>query len=92
MYAGVANTGFESPGVKPFCGGGQERPILENSTACTMSNAKNPTVLYVIDPFRIEIVGAADSFGKRYKQQSKSVLICSVSFKLVASTSYSGCG
>ena len=82
---GVANTGLLPWGEAVF-GGGQERPILENSTACTMSNAKNPTVLYVIDLFRVRIVGAADSFGKRYKQQSKSVLICSVSFKLVAST------
>lgn len=50
--------------MKPFCGGGQERPILENSTACTMSNAKNPTVLSEIVPFRVVIAGAADSFGK----------------------------
>ena len=52
----------------------QEHPILENSTACTMSNAKNPA----IQPFWL-------GFGflwKTFKQQSKSVMICSVSFKL----------
>lgn len=61
---GVANTGFVSPGVKPFCGGGQERPILENSTACTMSNAKNPTVFMGIVLIRTVVVFTADSFGK----------------------------
>ncbi|GAB3134164.1 hypothetical protein GCM10027057_08360 [Marisediminicola antarctica] len=37
----------------------QERPILENSTACTMSNAKN--LVYFV-PF-LAVMDAGDSFG-----------------------------
>jgi hypothetical protein len=54
----------------------QEHPILENSTACTMSNAKNPA----IQPFWL----GYGFLWKTFKQQSKSVMICSVSFKLVS--------
>ena len=51
-------------------GGGQERPILENSTACTMSNAKNPTVLFDVNLFRVGVGGAADSFGNRLNNKA----------------------
>jgi hypothetical protein len=39
LLQGVAMVGV-LPWVKPLCGGVLVRPILENSTACTMSNAK----------------------------------------------------
>jgi hypothetical protein len=54
------------------------RPILENSTACTMSNAKNLVR-------RLNFSGWEPRrrfLWKTFKQQSKSVMICSVSFKL----------
>ena len=55
----------------------QVRPILENSTACTMSNAKN---LVWLDPFlAVKITG--DSFGNRYinNKQVSNDLFLSVS-------------
>ena len=50
-----------------------EHPILENSTACTMSNAKYPSA---------QLWLGRGFLWKTFKQQSKSVMICSVSFKL----------
>ena len=58
------------------------RPIFENSTACTKSNAKNPAHCPLDD--------VRDSFGNRLNIQSKSVMICSVSFKLAIACAYSG--
>ena len=53
------------------------RPILENSTACTMSNAKN-----LVRQPRLSRARRKRFLWKTFKQQSKSVMICSVSFKL----------
>ena len=67
-------------GAREKAGRIRVHPILENSTACTMSNAKN-------------LVPSSDGrrfLWKTFKQQSKSVMICSVSFKLAEMSAYSG--
>lgn len=57
----------------------RERPFLENSTACTMSNAKYPWH---------RLFGWCLGFlWNTFKQTSKSVMICSVGFKLAGSCS-----
>ena len=83
------------PGVDAIRGGSRERPILENSTACTMSNAKNP---FGVGGWPFSgLVSFSDGFlwnidiNNKASQSGFTGLVCSCQFQTCAVSTYSGC-